>query len=345
MRATCWGRPRVAQVAGLLLCGAWLAACGKATTPGLSDTGFVVPAPESEVGPDQDVPAAADCAMPSDCTPSEDALATADATAADTAQLPGICVADLPMPGEPCGLEGEVRCTNKGARESPWTGSGLCDRPYFVQCQKDTMGTLAWSLHECPGAAALGTAMQAPTCEKKITCVVRSANDHGCQPTMILPKNAPHPGMVKDDDEVTTVTSGHVPHIVYCSADHPLVLGQKAGDPPICSGPGIYQCTTLAKTGALKEQILAVAGDCAKYLQTGTWVLPLTLCQVEYKYCPAPLELCGNQGEEPPKKPECAKTQYDLWCMDQKTYEPFHDPITGEMRCKKDCHEAGALGY
>jgi hypothetical protein len=34
-----------------------------------------------------------------------------------------------------------------------------------------------------------------------------------------------------------------------------------------------------------------------------------------------------------------------LSCYEPNVQTPFYDPNSGEIRCTKDCHEAGAPGY
>ena len=92
-----------------------------------------------------------------------------------------------------------------------------------------------------------------------------------------------------------------------------------------------------------KDQVLAAAGDCAKYLLKGEWTFPTELCQVDSEYCSPKNPDCFIPMFK--DKPEC-KGYFKLWCENEKTYtDPFYDPITNKIRCKKDCFEAGAPGY
>lgn len=92
-----------------------------------------------------------------------------------------------------------------------------------------------------------------------------------------------------------------------------------------------------------KEQILAAAGDCAKYLLVGEWVFPTELCRIDPITCPYKAEECLVGEEETP--PVQCKEYFHLWCNDSTYSNPFYDPVTDKLRCKKDCFEAGALGY
>ncbi len=92
-----------------------------------------------------------------------------------------------------------------------------------------------------------------------------------------------------------------------------------------------------------KDQILAAAGDCAKYLLVGEWTFPIELCQIEPMHCSPKEQKCVLPQY---KSTAACKEYFYLWCMDEKTYkDPFYDPVTNKLRCKKDCFEAGAPGY
>jgi hypothetical protein len=259
------------------------------------------------------------------------------------APIPAKCEADLPVASAPCEEEGAIRCTNHGVQDPFWTkGSPLCDRPYYVECKKQTDGALRWELAECPYAWALGKALDGPSClGHYMTCVVRSATDHGCQPMNIKPALAPKAKTMKPAKQTTILTAEHVGFYEYCP-DYNSQPRKRPGAPPYCQGASIAQCTTLDKTGALKQQIIASAGECAKYLEKGHWVFPLTLCQIEKTYCAPKQDECKVPDAN--RMPECFG-YYPLHCWDEKTYEPYYDPITNELRCKKDCFEAGAPGY
>ncbi len=93
-----------------------------------------------------------------------------------------------------------------------------------------------------------------------------------------------------------------------------------------------------------KDQVLAAAGDCAKYLLKGEWTFPIELCQVDPIYCKLKAKECLVGEEETP--PSHCKEYFHIGCNNEKTYQdPFYDPITNKLRCKKDCFEAGAPGY
>lgn len=278
--------------------------------------------------------------LPLDASPDTEPAETTDDV---VAPIPAKCEADLPLAKAPCEEEGAIRCTNHGVQDPFWTkGSPLCDRPYYVECKKQTDGSLRWELAECPYAWALGKALDGPSCLGHfMTCVVRSATDHGCQPTHVNPAFAPKASTIEPAKQTTVLTKAHASYqFCFPYGSQPT---KRPGAPPYCGGgPAVTQCKTLDETGALKQQIIASAGECSKYLEVGEWTFPTELCQIEKTYCAPKQAECKVPDAN--RKPECFG-YYSLYCWDEKTSEPFYDPVTNELRCKKDCFEAGAPGY
>ncbi len=95
-----------------------------------------------------------------------------------------------------------------------------------------------------------------------------------------------------------------------------------------------------------KDQVLAAAGDCAKYLLKGEWTFPIELCQVDTISCKPKEQKCVlNWYRRTHLGAEC-KEYYHLGCMVPGSYtEAFYDSTTDKIRCTKDCFEAGAPGY
>ncbi|MBI5610231.1 MAG: hypothetical protein HY902_15245 [Deltaproteobacteria bacterium] len=107
----------------------------------------VAPADDVGVDADGDASELADAdTEPSDVLNDSADVLPQDATATDfCAEL------DLPKPGEPCPIEGDVNCTNWGAssvKKSAPYNHGYCRRPYKVVCGKAAAG-LQWQLQEC----------------------------------------------------------------------------------------------------------------------------------------------------------------------------------------------------
>jgi hypothetical protein len=263
-------------------------------------------------------------------------------TLEDAKTSPACSAVALPAPGEPCSQEDAVRCSNLNAvfnGLATFAGIG-CYRPNVVTCKASEDG-LRWTLATCESITGFksGVPPGAGICANSVSCVVRSVSDHGCQPVSIsypmpLEKTSP-------SKQSTTLSQGHAFGGQWCSptASNPQLHPDA---PPWCNGKTVVQCMPIDKT-PFKDQVLAAAGDCAKYLLKGEWTFPIELCQVDPISCAPKSKFCVLPEYQ--SKPEC-KEYFHIGCNNEKTsQDPFYDPITNKLRCKKDCFEAGAPGY
>jgi len=234
---------------------------------------------------------------------------TADADGLGTGLDP-VCVADLPVAGEPCAKVGEIRCTNLGAAESQQTLYKFCARPNFVRCATTERGKAAWQLEACPGPVKGDT-----TCHAVGQSCLIWKGEHFCSPT--------HFDLESPNSRITLIGKTFGLGFTKACPNH-------YGKVECLGGEFVSSCTTLAETGELAADLTKAFGKCAEYAKKIPLLLPSKICLEDLK-CP-----CIKPPGAPPGPWPC-KIDYQTACMS--------DPATGQPRCQETCKEVGAPGY
>ncbi|MBM4344924.1 MAG: hypothetical protein FJ100_16270 [Deltaproteobacteria bacterium] len=99
----------------------------------------------------------------------------------------------LPLPGEPCAVLGQRRCTDFKAHPSGGVSedgiTGYCNRPNFVECAPDKDGKLYWALNSCTAQAlAIATPEQKKTCDIYYMRCIDHGNGMSCRMRQVTPK-------------------------------------------------------------------------------------------------------------------------------------------------------------